>query len=397
MNQQGEIQPIGGVNEKIEGFFDVCNIRGLTGDQGVIIPATNVKHLMLREDVREAVEAGKFAIHAIDSVDDGIELLTGIPAGQRDDQGLFPDGSLNRRVEDTLARYSETMQAYASKGGKGSPRKASILMTPATEQAAIRRILVTLNASESGRPALETAVRLAAILGAELEGVFVEDINLIRLTGLPFLREVRPWSLAEETISTQRMQRELRTLARHAESMLEQAAREMGVSWSFQVWRGRAEAASLAQAFTADVLSLGRVSSLVSSRMRGTIRPLARQSRETVDSISVLFSASEQAVRAAATACSLAKDLGGRLTVLLPEDQAGDRQALKEKARTILNLHEQPARFVQLTGTDVQSLLQAADASGIGILIAEAEHPLLQQAGLDQCLEALSCPVLLVR
>jgi predicted ATP-dependent protease len=121
VNQQGEIQPIGGVNEKIEGFFDICNMRGLTGDQGVIIPATNVKHLMLREDVREAVEAGKFAIHAIDSIDDGIELLTGIPAGQRDDHGLFPDGSINHRVENTLARYSEAMQAYASKGGKGEP------------------------------------------------------------------------------------------------------------------------------------------------------------------------------------------------------------------------------------------------------------------------------------
>jgi predicted ATP-dependent protease len=120
VNQQGDIQPIGGVNEKIEGFFDICNIRGLSGDQGVIIPATNVKHLMLRKDVRDAVEAGKFAIHAIDSVDDGIELLTGLPAGQRDGKGLFPDGSINRRVEETLVRYSDAMQAYASKGGKGS-------------------------------------------------------------------------------------------------------------------------------------------------------------------------------------------------------------------------------------------------------------------------------------
>ena len=118
VNQQGEIQPIGGVNEKIEGFFDVCKQRGLTGDQGVIIPATNVKHLMLRADVREAVAAGKFAVHAIDTVDDGIELLTATPAGQRDEQGQFPAGSINRRVEDTLIRYSETMQDYASRGGR---------------------------------------------------------------------------------------------------------------------------------------------------------------------------------------------------------------------------------------------------------------------------------------
>ncbi|MEN8107967.1 MAG: universal stress protein [Pseudomonadota bacterium] len=270
-------------------------------------------------------------------------------------------------------------------------------MTPATEQTTIRHIMVTLDVSESGRPALETAVRLAALMGAELEGVFVEDINLIRLAGLSFLREVRPWSLAEETISTQRMQRELRTLARHAERMLEQAAMEMGVPWSFQVWRGHAGAASLTRAFAADILSLGRVSSLVSSRTWATTRPRARQSREAVTSISVLFSDSEQAMRAVATACSLAKDLDARLTFLLPENQAEDMPDLKAKARTILDSHKQLARFVQLTGTDVQSLVRAAGTSGICILVAEAEHPLLQQAGLDQCLEALSCPVLLVR
>ena len=123
VNQQGEIQPIGGVNEKIEGFFDICNFRGLTADQGVIIPRTNVKHLMLREDIRKAVESGKFAIHAIDTVDDGIELLTGVPAGQRDDQGLFPEDSINRRVEDTLSRYAEMMHAYSEKGGKGNSAK----------------------------------------------------------------------------------------------------------------------------------------------------------------------------------------------------------------------------------------------------------------------------------
>jgi len=102
-------------------------------------------------------------------------------------------------------------------------------MTSAIEHTANRYIVVTLDASESGRPALQTAVRLAALLGAGLEGVFVEDINLIRLAGLPFLREVRPWSLADEEISTQRMQRELRTLARRAEQMLERVARETGV------------------------------------------------------------------------------------------------------------------------------------------------------------------------
>ena len=266
-------------------------------------------------------------------------------------------------------------------------------MTTATKPTAIRRITVTLDASESGRPPLETAARLAAILGAELEGVFVEDINLIRLSGLPFLRELRPWSIANEQISSQRMQRELRTLARRAEQMLERVARETGVPWSFQVWQGRPEAASLLQAFGADILSLGRISSRVSSRMFAPARRPTPPSRETDTSISVLFSGSEQATRAVATACSLARDMGARLTVMLPAAVP----ALKEQALAILKQHGQVARFVELAGVDAQSLRLAADVSGPSILITEAEHPLLQQVGLDQCLDALFCPVLLIR
>ena len=270
-------------------------------------------------------------------------------------------------------------------------------MTRTSRKASLRHIVVTLNTPGSGRPALDVAVRLAAILGAELKGIFVEDINLIRLAGLPFLREFRPCSLAEEAISTQRMQRELRMLARHAEGMLEQAAREMGVSWSFHIWRGHAKAASLARDFGADILSLGRVSSLVSSRVRAASGQYARQPRETVNSICVLLSDSKQGMRAMTTACSLAKDPGARLTVLLPESRGRNKPGLKKKARAILELHEQAARFEKLAGTGVQSLTRAAETAGFSILIAAADHPMLQQASLDECLEALPCPVLLVR
>jgi nucleotide-binding universal stress UspA family protein len=270
-------------------------------------------------------------------------------------------------------------------------------MIPATEEATMQHIIVTLDASESGRSALQTAVRLAAILGAELDGVFVEDINLIRLSGLPFLREVRLWSLGEENISTQRMQRELRTMARHAEQMLEQAAREMGVPWSFQVWRGRAGAEALAQTFVADILSLGGVTARASWRMWATTRSRRRRSLDTPASINVLFSGSERAKRALTTACNLAKDSGTSMTVLLPENPPEGLPALKERALAILNMHGLPARFAQLSGTGLQSLVQATRASGFSLLIAETEHPLLLQAGLDRCLEALSCPVLLVR
>ena len=98
VNQKGEIQPIGGVNEKIEGFFDVCKILGFTGTQGVIIPRQNVKNLMLKDEVIDAVRENTFHIHAIGHVDEGIELLTGIPAGKADEAGNYPEGSINDRV-----------------------------------------------------------------------------------------------------------------------------------------------------------------------------------------------------------------------------------------------------------------------------------------------------------
>ncbi len=113
INQFGEIQPIGGANEKIEGFFDVCNHRGLTGTQGVIIPRTNVKDLMLREDVLAAVDEGRFHIWAVDTVDDGIEILTDIPAGKPDKKGEFPKGSVNYLVKKSLENYYKKYVQFA--------------------------------------------------------------------------------------------------------------------------------------------------------------------------------------------------------------------------------------------------------------------------------------------
>ena len=113
INQFGEIQPIGGVNEKIEGFFEVCKYNGLTGKQGVIIPRTNVVNQMLREDVLEAVENGQFSIYAIDDVDDGIELLTGIPAGKADKRGRFPKGTVNYMVQQSLEEYYRDYVKFA--------------------------------------------------------------------------------------------------------------------------------------------------------------------------------------------------------------------------------------------------------------------------------------------
>jgi len=105
VDQQGRVQAIGGVNEKIEGFFDVCAARGLTGEQGVLIPEANVKHLMLRADVVGACREGRFRVHAVDTIDTGIEILTGVPAGVADASGTYPIGTINRTVARRLADF----------------------------------------------------------------------------------------------------------------------------------------------------------------------------------------------------------------------------------------------------------------------------------------------------
>ncbi|MCE7985199.1 MAG: ATP-dependent protease [Caldilinea sp. CFX5] len=120
VNQHGRVQAIGGGNEKIEGFFDLCKARGLTGDQGVIIPSANRQHLMLRWDVVHAVAGGKFHIYAIDTVDEGIELLTGIPAGERDTNGQYPEDTINARVEKRLLDLAQKRRAFGEAAKQAS-------------------------------------------------------------------------------------------------------------------------------------------------------------------------------------------------------------------------------------------------------------------------------------
>jgi predicted ATP-dependent protease len=112
INQHGEVQAIGGVNQKIEGFFDICKERGLTGNQGVLIPSANIKHLMLRKDVIEAVEADQFHIYPVSHIDQGIEILTGIKAGEKDENGAFPLDSINGMVKQKLETMAKTLAHF---------------------------------------------------------------------------------------------------------------------------------------------------------------------------------------------------------------------------------------------------------------------------------------------
>jgi predicted ATP-dependent protease len=122
VNQRGQIQPVGGINEKIEGFFDLCRTRGLTGEHGVLIPAANVKHLMLRGEIVEAAGRGEFHVYAIETIDQGIELLTGRPAGKADEEGVFPEGSVNSLVQTQLAEFARLARAAAGSDNNGSEK-----------------------------------------------------------------------------------------------------------------------------------------------------------------------------------------------------------------------------------------------------------------------------------
>jgi lon-related putative ATP-dependent protease len=115
MDQNGDVQPVGGINEKIEGFFDLCRIIGLDGSHGVIIPARNIKHLMLKKDVVEAVKDGKFAIYPINKADDGLEILTGMQVGELREDGTYPEGTINHLVVKRLTEIAESIEKKKEK------------------------------------------------------------------------------------------------------------------------------------------------------------------------------------------------------------------------------------------------------------------------------------------
>jgi predicted ATP-dependent protease len=115
VNQWGEVQAVGGVTHKIEGFFAVCKAQGLTGDQGVLIPESNVRHLMLRQEVLDAVERGLFHVWAVRHVDEGLQILTGVPAGSRRADGSYGEGTVHGRVRQRTLSAAEQLAAYSAR------------------------------------------------------------------------------------------------------------------------------------------------------------------------------------------------------------------------------------------------------------------------------------------
>ncbi len=126
INQHGQVQPIGGVNEKIEGFFEVCRTRGLDGQQGVIIPASNVKNLMLHPDVIEAVDTGQFHIYSVETVDEALSLVTGFDAGELDSKGNYPPDTINGKVQERLMQMARIRQSFGDSHHKDKDEESGI-------------------------------------------------------------------------------------------------------------------------------------------------------------------------------------------------------------------------------------------------------------------------------
>jgi predicted ATP-dependent protease len=123
VNQKGEVQAIGGVNEKIEGFFEVCKAKGFTGQQGVMIPESNAQNLMLKEEIVDAVKAGQFHIYSVKNIDEGIEVLTGTKAGERRKDGTFEEGTVNFRVDKQLTEMAEKIKEFPVSGAEKKTEK----------------------------------------------------------------------------------------------------------------------------------------------------------------------------------------------------------------------------------------------------------------------------------
>jgi ATP-dependent Lon protease len=123
VNQKGEVQPIGGVNEKIEGFFEVCKAKGLTGKQGVMIPHLNIDDLMLRKDVVQAVQEGKFHVYPVKTIDQGIAILTGVEVGERLEDGRFKEGTVNGLVDRKLQELGKKIKEYEGGGEEAKEKK----------------------------------------------------------------------------------------------------------------------------------------------------------------------------------------------------------------------------------------------------------------------------------
>lgn len=258
-----------------------------------------------------------------------------------------------------------------------------------------RRIAVALDASEHSRRALQIAAGIAAALEAEIEGVFVEDADLFRLAGLPFLRELRQASVKEDALDVERLQWEMRALARQTRQSLEQSARRYGVTWTFRVWRGNIESEILNASLEAEMFALGRIGNFAPFRLQP--KPTERSVGEGQVAVGILFNGGDASIRTLAAAAELAGRQPAPVTVLLQGADSGAIDKLQAQAKVLLGKLREKVGFLPLRAANAARLAQAVRHTGSDLLMVDADNPLLDRRVLWQCLQALNCPVLVVR
>jgi hypothetical protein len=256
----------------------------------------------------------------------------------------------------------------------------------------VRRIAVAADAGEQSLRLIGLAAGIAALLKAELEGVFIEDAELLRAVGLPFQREFRLTTRAEEAVDAKRLERELRAASRRVQAILAQAAERLGCPWSFRIWRGDLEAEILSAASTAEMFTLAPLGRFAPLRMRPTPAPPAQ--RPLV--IGVLFDGSAGALRALTAARELAGQ-DGNLQVYLQLPGGADPEALREQARSALGGAAERARLLPLAGGDPPGIVATVVAGGGDLLMIDGGNPLTARETLWRSLAALRCPMLVVR
>jgi nucleotide-binding universal stress UspA family protein len=273
----------------------------------------------------------------------------------------------------------------------------------------VRRILVALDASLHSLAALEAASELAGSMKAELVGVYVEDINLLHLAGLPFAREISYLSVAARPLNSLSMERELRMQAERIRTALAGVAERRQLRWSFRVVRGRVSTEILTAAQDADMLAIGRASAAMTRHIRlGTTarevvsqiaRPLLllQHGHTICHPVQLVYDGSATAQRAMTTAVQMALAAGGHLTVMIIADTLELAQRLREETAEHLQDQRIQGHYLQLITPTADELAHALRGAGGGTLIMAADNPLLQGEGMSTLLEAIDCSVLLIR
>ncbi|MEA1890723.1 MAG: hypothetical protein U9N50_13215 [Pseudomonadota bacterium] len=265
----------------------------------------------------------------------------------------------------------------------------------------IRRVAVALDASLQSSQAIQAAAELAASLQAELEGIFIEDINLIRLAELPFTREIRPASMTEETVNVQRMEQELRSLARQEQQKLELVAHEKGISCSFRVRRGQIKAELMEAITEVDVLTLCRptyVSEKFSRQAIGySLHAAASPGHQASSSVSVIFGSAQNEKKALLAAASLATRMEVDISVLVTGDSDTEMDNLQREANKIIGSQTLRANYIRLSGNQLSDLVIATASSNSQVLLVNSNNSLVTGGQLWHYLEQVTCPVLIVR